>query len=113
MHELGIVFYIIKDVKNVAIENNVAKVKKVVLDLGEVSSVIPTYLQDIWEWSKKKEEMLLDCELKINVIKAVTFCEDCKKEYETIRYGKKCPYCGSEHTFLKDGNQVEIKEIEV
>ncbi len=113
MHELGIVFYIIKDVKNVAIENNVAKVKKVVLDLGEVSSVIPTYLQDIWEWSKKKEEMLLDCELQINVIKAVTFCEDCKSEYETVRYGKKCPHCGSEHTFLKDGNQVEIKEIEV
>ncbi len=113
MHELGVVFYIIKDVKNVAIENNVTSVKKVVLDLGEVSSVIPSYLAEIWEWAKKKEEMLTDCELKINVVKAVTFCEDCKQEYETVKYGKKCPHCGSEHTFLKDGNQVEIKEIEV
>ncbi len=113
MHELGIVFYIIRDVKNVAAENNVSSVKKVVLDLGEVSTVIPDYLAEIWEWAKKKEEMLKDCELQINVIKAVTFCEDCKQEYETVKYGKTCPHCGSGHTFLKDGNQVEIKEIEV
>ncbi len=113
MHELGIVFYIIKDVKNVAIENNVTEVKKVVLDLGEVSSVIPSYLSEIWDWAKKKEDCLLDCELLINVIKAITFCEDCKKEYETVKYGRTCPYCKSPHTFLKSGNQVEIKEIEV
>lgn len=113
MHELGIVFYIIKDVKKVALENNVTSVKKVVLDLGEVSTVIPSYLLDIWEWAKKKEDILQDCELKINTIKAVTFCEDCKQEYETVKYGKTCPYCQSDHTFLKVGNEVEIKEIEV
>lgn len=113
MHELGIVFYIIKDVKKVALENNVTSVKKVALDLGEVSTVIPLYLLDIWEWAKKKEEILQDCELKINTIKAITFCEDCKQEYETVKYGKTCPYCQSGNTFLKVGNEVEIREIEV
>ena len=41
MHELGIVFYIIRDVKQVAQENSVTKVSKVVMNIGEVSTVVP------------------------------------------------------------------------
>ena len=46
-------------------------------------------------------------------MKAVTYCEDCKKEYETVKYGKICPYCKSERTYLLRGNEVMIKEIVV
>ena len=113
MHELGIVFYIIRDVKKVAEENHVGHVSAVVMDIGEVSTVVPEYLTDCWRWAADKEEMLKGCELKVNTIPAVTHCEDCGAEYGTVRYGKKCPHCGSEHTFLLQGNQVEIKEIEV
>ena len=57
--------------------------------------------------------MLKGCELKCNIIPAVTYCEDCGKEYPTVEHGKICPHCGSEHTYLLRGNEVEIKEIEV
>ena len=113
MHELGIVFYIIRDVKKVAEENHLGHVSAVVMDIGEVSTVVPEYLTDCWRWAADKEEMLRGCELKVNTIPAVTRCEDCGEEYGTVRYGRKCPHCGSEHTFLLQGNQVEIKEIEV
>ena len=113
MHELGIVFYIIRDVKKVAEENHVGHVSAVVMDIGEVSTVVPEYLPDCWRWAADKEEMLKGCELKVNTIPAVTRCEDCGAEYGTVRYGRNCPHCGSEHTFLLQGNQVEIKEIEV
>lgn len=113
MHELGIVFYIIRDVKKVAEENHVGHVSAVVMDIGEVSTVVPEYLTDCWRWAADKEEMLKGCELKVNTIPAVTRCEDCGAEYGTVRYGRNCPHCGSEHTFLLQGNQVEIKEIEV
>jgi hydrogenase nickel incorporation protein HypA/HybF len=45
-------------------------------------------------------------------IPAVTFCGSCGKTYETVKYGKECPYCHSEETWLVDGNQCVIKEIE-
>ena len=32
--------------------------------------------------------------------------------YDTIQYGRKCPYCKSEHTVLLQGNECLIKEIE-
>ena len=37
--------------------------------------------------------------------------KDCKGQYRTIDYGKKCPYCHSEHTYLLKGNEFNIKEI--
>lgn len=113
MHELGVVFHVIKNVKNVALENNIEKIKSVTLEIGEVSGVINEQLIDCWNWAKKREDMTVDAELIIETLKAVTFCEDCEQNYETVEHGKICPYCGSEHTYLVVGNEFNIKEIEV
>lgn len=113
MHELGVVFYVVKDVKKVAEENDVKHISAVTIELGEVSAVIPEYLADCWNWARKKEPVMENAELRIEKMEAVSFCEDCKQEYPTIQYAKICPYCGSEHTFLLRGNEFNIKEIEV
>ncbi len=113
MHELGVVFYVMKDVEKVAAENHASSVESVTLQLGEVSSVIPSYLTDCWRWAIKKSEVLKDTELLIEPIKAVSFCEDCMKEYNTVKYGRTCPHCGSENTYLLKGNEFIIKEIAI
>ena len=113
MHELGIVFYIIRDVKKVAEENNVDHVSTVVMNIGEVSTVVPHLLLDCLRWAADKEEVLKGAELKVNTIPAVSWCDDCKIEYETTKYGKACPNCKGGNTWLLRGNEVEIKEIEV
>ena len=113
MHELGIVFYIIRDVKKVAEENLVNKVSAVVMNIGEVSTVVPDLLKDCWKWATDREEVVKGCELKCNIIPAVTWCDNCKSEYPTVAHGRTCPHCGSGNTWLLRGNEVEIKEIEV
>lgn len=113
MHELGIVFYIIKDVKEVAEENSCSHVSKVVMSIGEVSTVIPGYLTDCWDWAVRKEPLLTGCRLEVETIPAVTHCDACGQEYPTVKHGKTCPHCGSGQTWLLRGNEVEIKEIEV
>lgn len=111
MHELGVVFYVVKDVKAVAEQNNVDHIDSVTLEIGEVSAVIPEQLIDCWEWAKKREPITQNAELKIETLEAITFCEDCKQEYRTVDHGKICPHCGSEHTYLVRGNEFNIKEI--
>ena len=113
MHELGIVFYIIRDVKKAAEENRVERVSAVVMNIGEVSTVVPEYLTDCWRWAADREDLLRGCELRINIIPAVTYCGACGGEYETVPHGRTCPRCGSANTWLLRGNEVEIKEIEV
>ena len=113
MHELGIVFYIIRDVKKAAQEHGVEKVSAVVMNIGEVSTIVPEYLMDCWRWAADKEDLLRGAELRFHILPAVTYCEDCQKEFGTVAHGIICPHCGSEHTYLLRGNEVEIKEIEV
>ncbi|MCR5396867.1 MAG: hydrogenase maturation nickel metallochaperone HypA [Lachnospiraceae bacterium] len=113
MHELGVVFKVIDDIKEVAAENDITKVESVTLQLGKVSAVIPNLLEDCWKWAVDREELMKGCELVIEPIEAITFCEDCKQEYDTIQHGKICPNCGSEHTYLLQGNEFMIKEISV
>lgn len=112
MHELGVVFHVIKMVEEVAQDNSLMEVESVTLELGEVSGVIESYLQNCWNWAvKKQDELLRNAALKVEKIPAVTYCEDCKNIYGTIEYGKICPHCGSGNTYLQQGNEFKIKEI--
>lgn len=113
MHELGVTFHIMDHVERVAEENDVIRVNKVALELGEVSTVIESYLHSCWKWAAAKRPLFTDCELEVEMIPAVTFCEDCGKTYGTVAHGKTCPYCGGGNTFLIQGNEFNIKEIEV
>ena len=112
MHELGTVFYVIREVEQVVEENHLTKVASVTLEIGEVSGIIPYYLTDCWQWAIQKSQYLKEAELKIETVPAVTFCEDCKQTYPTVKYAKICPHCKSEHTYLVSGNEYNIKEIE-
>ena len=112
MHELGVVFHIIKTIEDVAQEENLTKVSKVVLEVGEVSTVLPDLLHSCWDWSCKRSALMNGCQLERLTIPAVTYCEDCGKTYETVRFGRTCPYCQSGETYLVTGNQCIIKEIE-
>ena len=63
MHELGIVYHIIRDVENVARANGVSRVSSVTLLLGEVSGVVPDLLLDAWRWAADKKPIAQGAEL--------------------------------------------------
>ena len=102
MHELGIVFHIIRTVEDVARQNDVTRIRRVTLQLGEVSGVVESYLQDCWKWAAAKSELL----------PGVTVCEDCGQQYPTVQFGRTCPHCQSPRTHLLQGHEMLIKEIE-
>lgn len=112
MHELNIVTYVVKAVEELAEANALTKVNSVTLEFGEVSGVIPEYLVDCWNWYAKKSQLLDGAELKSEIIPAITWCDNCKTSYPTVQHGKTCPNCGSGNTWLQQGTELNIKEIE-
>ena len=112
MHELGIVFHIIDSLEEIGKENELSQVANVTLEIGEVTGIIDSYLKDCWRWAADKHDLLKGSKLVIEQIPAVTYCEHCKKTYETVKHGKICPYCQSDQTYLVKGNEFNIKEIE-
>ena len=113
MHELGVVFHIADSVVRIAQENHAEHVRRVTLEIGEVSTVIPEYLLDVWKWNCKRTPMLEDCELVIERLPAVTYCEGCGRTYPTVAHGKICPHCDSDQTWLQSGNEVNLRDIAV
>ena len=112
MHELGTIYYVIDTVEKLMVENQLTKVASITLEIGEVSGIIPDDLMDFWQYARSKTEHFKETELKIEELKAVTYCQDCRQTYPTMTYGKECPYCHSPNTFLVTGNEYNIKEIE-
>ncbi|MBQ9004958.1 MAG: hydrogenase maturation nickel metallochaperone HypA [Atopobiaceae bacterium] len=112
MHELGIVFHMIETLEEVGAQNELTAIRKVTLNLGEVSGVLPDYLLDCWRWAADRSGLLQGAELEIVPIAAVTVCNACGKTYGTIAHGKICPHCGSPDTVLLCGNEAEIDTIE-
>ena len=84
MHELGIVYHIIRDVENVARANGVSRVSGVTLLLGEVSGVVPDLLLDAWRWAADKKPITQGAELIVEPVEAVTHCETCGCDYATV-----------------------------
>lgn len=113
MHELGIVFHIMDTVEQVARDNHVEQVRKVVMELGEVSGVVPQALTDCWDWAKKRAPLLEQARMEVQILPAQTLCRDCGQIYPTVAHGRICPWCASEQTHLLRGAEINILQIEV
>ena len=112
MHEMGIVIHLAKTLDDTAKEEHISRIGSVTLQVGEVSGIMTDYFVDCWNYFKVKHPVLAESELRLETIPAVTMCGNCEKTYETIKYGKECPYCHSTETWLISGNECIIKEIE-
>ena len=112
MHEMGIVLHLAKTLDETAEQEHLTKIGKVVLQVGEVSGIMTDLFTDCWDYFKGRHEVLRDSTLVLETLPAVTYCDNCKGTYETVKYGKECPYCHSDETWLLTGNECIIKEIE-
>ena len=105
MHEMGIVTHLAKTLDELAEEQHIVRIGSVTLQVGEVSGIMTDYFVDCWNYFKVRHPVLKDSELKLETLPAVTICEHCGKTYETVKYGRTCPYCQSEETYLLTGNE--------
>ncbi|MBQ7598626.1 MAG: hydrogenase maturation nickel metallochaperone HypA [Clostridia bacterium] len=112
MHEMGIVLHLAKTLDETAAQEKLTRIGKVVLQVGEVSGIMTDLFTDAWDYFKGRHPVLKDSELVLEQIPAVTYCDNCKGTYETVKYGKECPFCHSGETWLLKGNECIIKEIE-
>ena len=107
MHEIGIVRQVLRTVEEFAKENDITEVSEIVLDVGEVSQVIPEYLTEIYPYVAEETEMFKDTVLTINMIPGMAECDDCDAIYSI------CPDCGSQSKTVYSGKDCSIREIHV
>ena len=99
-----------KTVEAFAKKNSLTSVDTVVLQVGELSAVVPQYAQSCWPAAVDRT-MLEDTKLRIEIVPADAMCRKCGTLFNPVNCAKKCPDCGSEDWDLLKGKEFLIKEI--
>ena len=112
MHEIGIVRQLVRTVTNFAAENHVDDIREVVVDCGELSLVIPEYLEELYP-AVAKGSILENAKLTICMIPGLAECEDCDEIFNVVEHKGYCPNCGSFDKTVLSGKEFTIREIVV
>ena len=110
MHELGIMIDVVKTVENFAKENGVSKIDTLVLQIGELSPVIPKYIEQCYE-AAIYETSLESTKLKIEIMPGNGICKKCGKVFNILASSNKCPNYESHRYDVLCGREFFIKEI--
>lgn len=110
MHELGVLLQVVKQVEGVARQNKVSHIEKVVLQVGELSSMIPAYMYKLYPMATEGS-ILAGSELHIDILPANALCKDCRKVFGIVEHQGICPYCASPSHEIISGREFMIKEI--
>ena len=112
MHEIGIVRQLVRTVTNFAAENHVDDIREVVVDCGELSLVIPEYLEELYP-AVAKGSILENAKLTICMVPGLAECEDCDEIFNVVEHKGYCPNCGSFDKTVLSGKEFTIREIVV
>jgi hydrogenase nickel incorporation protein HypA/HybF len=110
LHELGVIIEVVNQVEIFAQENDVVKIETLVLQIGELSSMIPQYMKKLYP-AAIEGTLLQDSTLEIEVIPGNGLCNDCKQVFNLIKEKGTCPNCRSKSFELLSGKEFMIKEI--
>ncbi|AWW25566.1 hydrogenase maturation nickel metallochaperone HypA [Acetobacterium sp. KB-1] len=110
MHELGIVYEVIKIVDAFAVENNLTRVDTIILEIGQLSQTIPHFVEACYP-AAVSETPYEDTKLEIIVLPATGECQSCHKIYNVVDHRKICPNCQGEDFSLISGREFSIKEV--
>ncbi len=112
MHELGILSEIVYQIENVAKENNVTQIDTLVLEVGDFSGVVASYLEECYP-AVIEGTILENTKLQIERIKGRGHCNDCGADFDLVENMPCCPICESVNCEVTEGADFIIKEIVV
>lgn len=110
MHELGVVIDVINTVENFAKKNGITKIDTVALQIGELSSMIPRYIELCYPIAANGT-LLQDTKLEIEILPGNARCKNCNKVFNLIQNSGRCPECKGIDLEILCGREFIIKEI--
>ncbi len=112
MHEIGIVRQLLRTVSDFAEEKQVNDIREVVVDCGELSLVIPEYVEEIYP-VVVKGSLLENAKLTIHTVPGLAECDECDEIFNVVEHKGYCPNCGSFDKTVLSGKDFTIREIVV
>ena len=113
MHELTLLFGIADKVGKVVKENGLERVDAVVVEVGDLTSVVPEYLLDGYSVVSDDYDFLRGSKLIVERVKGMGLCRECGAVFPIVENKGYCPECGSFDKEALSGQDFIIKEVRV
>lgn len=110
MHEVGIISAMLKTLERVMAEEGLTHVEKVVLEVGELSGIVPHYMEECFPAAVYKTPFE-DMKMEMEIISGRIQCMDCRKEFPVDMEDLVCPYCRGRRLKPVEGTGFVVKEI--
>lgn len=111
MHEVGIISSMLNTIRAVMKQEELTRVEKIVLEVGELSGVIPHYMEECYPAAVYKTEFQ-DTKLEMIVVPGIVRCDRCQSEFNGYQYDLTCPECGNREDLTRlSGEGLLIREI--
>lgn len=111
MHELGLADAMIKMMDKILDEEEMTGANKVVLEIGELSGVVPKFMEDCWQ-AVISGTRYQDTYLQLENVPGIARCLDCGEDFRAVETDFKCPVCKGQKLMPLSGKDMTIKEIE-
>ena len=103
---------VVKSVEAFARRNNVEAIEALVLQIGELSAMIPHYIEAVYP-AAVEGTLLENTRLIIETLPGNALCKSCSKVFNVRENNSTCPKCSSRSWELLGGTEFIIKEIVV
>ncbi len=113
MHELSVLIEVVRIVEELAEQQDIEKVGAIVLQIGELSSVVPKFMEDYFPYVIDDKPRFKDTKLEIEILPGMARCQKCETVFNIVENKGYCPKCRSFDKDLLCGQEFLIKEIAV
>lgn len=111
MHEVGIISAMLKQIEKIMEQEQLTHVEKIVLEVGELSGVVPHYMEECYPAAVYKTRFS-DTKLDMITIPGTVRCDICHEEFNGYEHDLCCPKCGNRRQLTPlTGRELLIKEI--
>lgn len=110
MHELSIATNIIEFAEEFARDHQATKIKRIELEVGQLSGIFIDNLKFALEFAVK-DTVLDQAEVVIDEIRGKSKCNKCLTIFEIVDWSTICPACQSSDFEIISGKELQIKSI--
>lgn len=113
MHELGILTQVVKSVESIAAEEKIEKIAAISLEIGELSGVLPAFMEKYYPIVIENKPLFEGSELKIEIVRGEGLCNECHAVYNIMEFEGACPRCKSRDKTVLGGQDFVLKNVYV
>jgi hydrogenase nickel incorporation protein HypA/HybF len=112
MHEVGIMQNVFEIAFAHLQKERATRIHRVRLRVGALSGVVPDALQFAFE-ALKENTPAAEASLEVDFLPVRLVCQSCGLEFGADAFAELCPTCGSPHSSVRQGRELDVVSLEI